>query len=41
MRILVAFEDEYRAYRGVIAAAIRVLRPLGRGSGRRAVRARR
>ncbi len=27
MRILVAFEDEYRAYRGVIAAAIRVFRP--------------
>ena len=26
-RILVAFEDEYRAYREVIAAAIRVLRP--------------
>jgi hypothetical protein len=27
MRILVVFEDEYRAYRGVIAAAIRILRP--------------
>jgi hypothetical protein len=27
MRILVAFEDKYRVYRGVIAAAIRVLRP--------------
>jgi hypothetical protein len=27
MRILVAFEDEYRAYRGVIAATIRILRP--------------
>ncbi len=27
MRILVAFEDEYRAYRGVIAAAIWILRP--------------
>jgi hypothetical protein len=26
MRILVAFADEYRVYRGVIAAAIRVLR---------------
>jgi hypothetical protein len=26
-RILVAFENEYRAYREVIAAAIRVLRP--------------
>lgn len=26
-RILVAFGDEYRAYRGVIAAGIRVLRP--------------
>jgi hypothetical protein len=27
MRILVAFGDEYRAYREVIAAGIRVLRP--------------
>jgi len=26
-RILVAFEDEYRAYRSVIAAGIRALRP--------------
>ena len=26
-RILVAFEDDYRAYREVMAAAIRVLRP--------------
>jgi hypothetical protein len=26
-RILIAFEDEYRAYREAIAAAIRVLRP--------------
>jgi F420-dependent methylenetetrahydromethanopterin dehydrogenase len=26
-QILVAFEDEYRAYREVLAAAIRVLRP--------------
>ena len=27
MRILVAFEDEYRVYRGVIAVAIRLQRP--------------
>ena len=27
MRVLVAFEDDYRAYREVIAAGIRVLRP--------------
>jgi hypothetical protein len=27
MRILVSFEDEYRAYRDVIAAGIRILRP--------------
>jgi hypothetical protein len=27
MRVLVAFEDNYRAYRDVIAAAIRALRP--------------
>lgn len=27
IRILVAFEDEYGSYRGVIAAAIKVLRP--------------
>jgi hypothetical protein len=27
IRILIAFEPEYRAYQGVIAAAIRVLRP--------------
>jgi hypothetical protein len=27
MRVLVAFEDVYRSYQGVIAAAIRVLRP--------------
>ncbi len=27
MRILLAFEEDYRSYRGVIAAAIRVLRP--------------
>jgi hypothetical protein len=27
MRILVGFEDDYRAYRDVIAAGIRILRP--------------
>ena len=27
MRILVSFEDEYRAYREMIAAGIRILRP--------------
>jgi hypothetical protein len=27
MRVLVAFEDDYRAYRDVIAAGIRALRP--------------
>ena len=27
MRILVSFEDNYRAYGGVIAAGIRILRP--------------
>lgn len=27
MRLLVAFEDEYRAYQGAISSAIRVLRP--------------
>ncbi len=27
IRILIAFEPEYRAYQGVIAAALRVLRP--------------
>ena len=27
MRILVCFEDDYRAYRDVIAASIRILRP--------------
>jgi len=27
VRILVAFEDDYRAYRGVLAAVIRALRP--------------
>ncbi len=27
MRILVSFEDDYRAYRDVIAAGIRILRP--------------
>ena len=27
MRVLVAFEDDYRAYRETIAAALRVLRP--------------
>lgn len=27
MRVLVALDDDYRAYRGVISAAIRVLRP--------------
>jgi hypothetical protein len=27
LRVLVAFEDDYRAYREVIAAGIRVLRP--------------
>ena len=27
IRVLVAFEDQYRAYREVIGAAIRVLRP--------------
>jgi hypothetical protein len=27
MRVLLAFEDDYRAYRGVIAAAIQILRP--------------
>jgi hypothetical protein len=27
MRVLVAFEDDYRSYRGAIAAAIRILRP--------------
>jgi hypothetical protein len=27
MRVLVAFGDEYRAYREVIAAGIRMLRP--------------
>jgi hypothetical protein len=27
IRLLIAFEPEYRAYQGVIAAAIRVLRP--------------
>lgn len=27
MRLLVAFEDEYRAYQGAIASAIQVLRP--------------
>ena len=27
MRILVSFEDDYRAYGEVIAAAIRILRP--------------
>jgi hypothetical protein len=30
MRILVAFEDEYRAYRDVIATVIQVLRPRAR-----------
>lgn len=27
IRIIVAFEDEYRAYQGTLAAAIRILRP--------------
>jgi len=27
MRVLVAFEDDYRAYRDVIAAGVRILRP--------------
>ena len=27
MRVLVAFEDDYRTYQGVIASALRVLRP--------------
>jgi hypothetical protein len=27
MRVLVAFEDDYRSYRDVIAAGIRILRP--------------
>jgi hypothetical protein len=27
LRVLVAFEDDYRAYRDVIAAGIRILRP--------------
>lgn len=27
IRVLIALEEDYRAYRGVIAAAIRVLRP--------------